>query len=82
MPFGYVPFECPAKPTFGPRMIGLLAGTVLAVFGESSIDVGWSLVCEDKSVLEHLRSGNGLSLNRTAYGDLCLARTQAGHSKL
>ncbi|CAG8010341.1 unnamed protein product [Penicillium salamii] len=82
MPFGCVPFECPAKPNFGPRMIGLLAGTVLAVFGESSIDVGWSLVCEDKSVLEHLKSGNGLSLNRTAYGDLYLARAQAGHSKL
>ncbi|CAG8427144.1 unnamed protein product [Penicillium salamii] len=82
MPFGCVPFECPAKPTFGPRMIGLLAGTVLAVFGEPSIDVGWSLFCEDESVLEHLKSGNGLSLNRTAYGDLYLARAQAGHSKL
>lgn len=29
MPFGSTPFVCPAKPTFGPRVIGLLVGVLL-----------------------------------------------------
>ncbi|CAG8286927.1 unnamed protein product [Penicillium olsonii] len=82
MPFGCVPFECPAKPTFGPRMIGLLAGAILEAFGELSTDVGWRLVCDDKGVPEHLRSGQGLSLDRTAYGDLFLARAPGRHSMM
>ncbi|KAL2831503.1 hypothetical protein BDW59DRAFT_157928 [Aspergillus cavernicola] len=28
MPFGSTPFECPARPIFGPRIIGLLIGTL------------------------------------------------------
>ncbi|EED20925.1 conserved hypothetical protein [Talaromyces stipitatus ATCC 10500] len=32
LPFGSKPFECPAKPLFGPRLVGLLVGTLLSAF--------------------------------------------------
>ncbi|EED22668.1 conserved hypothetical protein [Talaromyces stipitatus ATCC 10500] len=32
LPFGSKPFECPAKPVFGPRLIGLLVGILIAAF--------------------------------------------------
>ncbi|CAI7622339.1 unnamed protein product [Penicillium bialowiezense] len=72
MPFGSAPFECPAKPTFGPRMIGLLAGAVLAAFDDQFSSAGWSLECEDGNMLEHLKSGERLSMDRTAYANLYL----------
>lgn len=72
MPFGSVPFECPAKPTFGPRMIGLLAGAVLVAFDNRSSSTCWKLECGDGDVLEHLKSRERLSLERTAYENLYL----------
>ncbi|EED22477.1 conserved hypothetical protein [Talaromyces stipitatus ATCC 10500] len=37
--FGSKPFECPAKPVFGPRLVGVLVGTLLDAFPHH-----WTLV--------------------------------------
>ncbi|CAI7602045.1 unnamed protein product, partial [Penicillium discolor] len=60
MPFGCPPFECPAKPTFGPRMIGVLVGALLTAWEDEEQASTWNLDCEDASVLEHLASGKKL----------------------
>ncbi|KAJ5617230.1 hypothetical protein N7537_002344 [Penicillium hordei] len=75
MPFGCPPFECPAKPTFGPRMIGVLVGSLLAVLEDKEQAKPWNLDCEDTSVLEHLTSGKRLCPHRNAYTDLYLVRS-------
>jgi hypothetical protein len=82
LPFGCVPFECPAKPTFGPRMIGLLAGSLLAGL-ESRSKMGWTLECADKNVLAQLKSGERLDPGRNAYGSLYLVQPETkGASRL
>jgi hypothetical protein len=82
MPFGCVPFECPAKPTFGPRMIGLLTGSLLGAL-ESRSKGGWRLECEDKNVVAQLKSGGRLDSGRNAYECLYLVRCETkGASKL
>lgn len=75
MPFGYPPFECPAKPTFGPRMIGVLVGSLLAALEDKEQAKTWNLDCEDASVLEQLMSGKKLCSHRNAYTDLYLVRS-------
>lgn len=74
MPFGCPPFECPAKPTFGPRMIGVLVGALLTALEDEQAK-SWTLDCEDASVLEHLTSGKKLCPHRNAYTDLYLVRS-------
>lgn len=75
MPFGCPPFECPAKPTFGPRMIGVLVGALLAALEDKEQGKTWTLDCEDVSVLEHITSGKKLCPHRNAYTDLYLVRS-------
>jgi hypothetical protein len=66
MPFGCPPFECPAKPTFGPRMVGVLVGSLLTTVGGRERLETWILDCEDGVVLEHLSSGKRLCPHRNA----------------
>ncbi|KAJ5943046.1 hypothetical protein N7516_003214 [Penicillium verrucosum] len=75
MPFGCSPFECPAKPIFGPRMIGVLVGALLAALGDKERAKNWDLDCEDVSVLEHFKSGKKLCPHRNSYTDLYLVRS-------
>ncbi|KAJ6124603.1 Cytochrome P450 [Penicillium samsonianum] len=75
LPFGCPPFECPAKPTFGPRMIGILIGSLLASLGDKDRSGTWTLDCEDGKVLEHLASGKKLCPHRNAYTNLYLVRS-------
>ncbi|KAJ5400151.1 hypothetical protein N7465_010640 [Penicillium sp. CMV-2018d] len=77
MPFGCPPFECPAKPTFGPRMIGVLVGALLTALEDKDKEQArtWNLDCEDAKVLEHLTSGKRLCPHRNAYTDLYLVRS-------
>ncbi|KGO76252.1 Cytochrome P450 [Penicillium italicum] len=75
MPFGCPPFECPAKPTFGPRMIGVLVGALLAALEDKDRSCTWTLDCADGRVLEHLTSGKKLCPHRNAYTDLYLVRS-------
>ncbi|KAJ5365435.1 hypothetical protein N7517_008321 [Penicillium concentricum] len=74
MPFGCAPFECPAKPTFGPRMIGVLVGSLLAALKEDP-SRNWSLDCEDGRALEGITPGKRLCPHRTSYTDLYLVRS-------
>lgn len=71
MPFGKKPFECPAKPVFGPRMIALIVGTLVAVFDGKG---NWILECADEEVAEELRVGKRLRLDRESYTDVLLRR--------
>lgn len=75
MPFGCSPFECPAKPIFGPRMIGVLVGALLAALEDKERTKTWDLDCEDVSVLEHFTSGKKLCPHRNSYTDLYLVRS-------
>ncbi|CAI7595113.1 unnamed protein product [Penicillium glandicola] len=53
MPFGCPPFECPAKPTFGPRMVGVLVGALLEAVEDNDGSKIWSLDCENERVWQH-----------------------------
>ncbi|KAJ5964909.1 Cytochrome P450 [Penicillium vulpinum] len=75
MPFGCPPFECPAKPTFGPRMIGVLVGSLLAALEDQDLSRIWTLDCEDRIALENFTSGKRLCPHRNAYTDLYLVRS-------
>ncbi|CAG8207860.1 unnamed protein product [Penicillium nalgiovense] len=75
MPFGCPPFECPAKPTFGPRMVGVLVGSLLMAVKGKEQSGTWTLDCEDGRVLGHLSSGKRLFPHRNAYTDLYLVRS-------
>lgn len=75
MPFGSAPFECPAKPTFGPRMVGVLVGSLLAALEDKEHPRTWILDCEDGKVLEHVTSGKRLCPHRNSYTDLYLVRS-------
>ncbi|KAG0161465.1 hypothetical protein PDIDSM_8999 [Penicillium digitatum] len=75
MPFGCPPFECPAKPIFGPRMIGVLVGALLAAMEDKDQLSSWTLDCEDGRVLGHLTSGRKLCPHRNAYTELYLVRS-------
>ncbi|EED22527.1 conserved hypothetical protein [Talaromyces stipitatus ATCC 10500] len=44
LPFGSRPFECPAKPMFGPRLVGLLVGTLLGAYPHDWTDGARKLV--------------------------------------
>ncbi|ORY10228.1 hypothetical protein BCR34DRAFT_567083, partial [Clohesyomyces aquaticus] len=39
MPFGGSPFVCPAKPEFGPRMIGILVAALVEVFSDVKFEL-------------------------------------------
>ncbi|KAJ5498684.1 Cytochrome P450 [Penicillium expansum] len=75
MPFGCSPFECPAKPTFGPRMIGVLVGALLVALDDKDRPNTWTMGCENLRVLEHLTSGKKLCPHRNTYTDLDLVRS-------
>ncbi|KAG6995536.1 cytochrome P450 [Physcia stellaris] len=70
MPFGSKPFVCPAKPEFGPRMIGLL----MANLARNISPREWRLASSDD--LEHdIDLGDTpLDSARTAYGGVVLVR--------
>lgn len=74
MPFGRGKFECPAKPVFGPRMIGVLVGALLVELDGPDEEVDWKLEFTSGKTLE---AGVRLDTNRDAYGDLKLVRYQA-----
>ncbi|KAL1999206.1 hypothetical protein VTN02DRAFT_4883 [Thermoascus thermophilus] len=71
MPFGAAPFTCPAKPVFGPRIVGLLAGTLLRELAGD-----WTLQSDNAEVMECLDSGERLCLEREAYEDVFLVRAR------
>lgn len=60
-PFGKKPFVCPAKPVFGPQMVGLLVGALVDSFGQ-----GWAL--EGSGIRE------GTYLDRNGFEDIALVR--------
>jgi hypothetical protein len=39
MPFGASPFLCPAKPEFGPRMIGILVAALVTTFSDAKYEL-------------------------------------------
>ncbi|EEA23583.1 hypothetical protein EYB25_006309 [Talaromyces marneffei] len=62
--FGSKPFECPAKPTFGPRLIGLLIGILLEAFSDD---------CKLVSSTDETEFGLGmLSNDRSGWKDVYL----------
>lgn len=69
MPFGSVPFLCPAKPAFGPRMIGMVVGILCLALEEVG---SWRLVGRDKRSANEYVSGKRLDNDRSAYDDLLL----------
>ncbi|OJJ68902.1 hypothetical protein ASPBRDRAFT_32661 [Aspergillus brasiliensis CBS 101740] len=69
MPFGSVPFLCPAKPVFGPRMIGMVVGILFLALEEVG---SWRLVGRDKRSANEYVSGKRLNNDRSAYDDLLL----------
>lgn len=67
MPFGSTPFVCPAKPTFGPRIIGLLVGALLRELrgsGEWRVEGGVDVV----------GCGGRLRNERGVYDDMYLVK--------
>ncbi|GLA09561.1 hypothetical protein AnigIFM60653_011892 [Aspergillus niger] len=69
MPFGSAPFLCPAKPVFGPRMIGMVVGILFLALQEVG---SWRLVGRDKHSANDYVSGGRLNNDRTAFDDLFL----------
>ncbi|MCJ1481796.1 hypothetical protein MMC06_001955 [Schaereria dolodes] len=67
MPFGSKPYMCPARPDFGPRMIGLLVAVLLAEFSS-----GWVLHAEERR--DVITMDEPLALDRDFYGSLGLER--------
>ena len=84
MPFGGMPFVCPAKADFGPMMIGVLVAALAAnvsgtEWGLAAVDVeGEGLqefVVGDGERLKEFVMGDGpLDSGRNAYGGLVLLR--------
>lgn len=70
MPFGNKPFVCPAKPVFGPRVIALVVGALLAVFEDDD----WGLDYDNPQIEEELSVGARLSLERNQYTNIVLRR--------
>ncbi|OOF91490.1 hypothetical protein ASPCADRAFT_399852 [Aspergillus carbonarius ITEM 5010] len=69
MPFGSAPFECPAKPVFGPRIIAIVASMMI---GEVEERGTWRLVGRDKQSADEYVNGIRLDNDRSAYDDLFL----------
>ncbi|GLA86434.1 hypothetical protein AtubIFM56815_010699 [Aspergillus tubingensis] len=69
MPFGISPFLCPAKPVFGPRMVGMVVGILFLALQEVG---SWRLVGRDKHSANDYVSGERLSNDRSAFDDLFL----------
>jgi hypothetical protein len=69
MPFGSGTFACPAKQSFGPWMIALLAGAIINVLGGN-----WKLDCDDEKERMELQSGKMLRNERNAYDTVFLVR--------
>ncbi|RAH58431.1 cytochrome P450 [Aspergillus piperis CBS 112811] len=69
MPFGISPFLCPAKPVFGPRIIGMVVGILFLALQEVG---SWRLVGRDKHSANDYVSGERLNNDRSAFDDLFL----------
>ncbi|EHA24703.1 hypothetical protein ASPNIDRAFT_40601 [Aspergillus niger ATCC 1015] len=69
MPFGSSPFLCPAKPVFGPRMIGMVVGILFFALQEVG---SWRLVGRDTHSANGYVSGERLNNDRGAFDDLLL----------
>ncbi|PYH38160.1 cytochrome P450 [Aspergillus neoniger CBS 115656] len=69
MPFGIPPFLCPAKPVFGPRMVGMVVGILFLALQEGG---RWRLVGRDKHSANDYVSGGRLNNDRSAFDDLFL----------
>lgn len=69
MPFGIPPFLCPAKPVFGPRMVGMIVGILFLALQEVG---SWRLVGRDKHSANDYVSGERLNNDRSAFDDLFL----------
>ncbi|PYI09608.1 cytochrome P450 [Aspergillus sclerotiicarbonarius CBS 121057] len=78
MAFGSAPFECPAKPVFGPRMIGLLVSTMVSEVEERGT---WRLVGRDKQSAYEYVKGIRLDNDRAAYDDLFLYLNDDGEEE-
>ncbi|KAL9100865.1 MAG: hypothetical protein Q9163_003809 [Psora crenata] len=73
MPFGGSPFVCPAKPEFGPRMIGLL----VASFATQMSRDGWVLAIKngpDSESFELVMEDTELENTRAGYASLVVWR--------
>ncbi|PWY89162.1 hypothetical protein BO70DRAFT_285576 [Aspergillus heteromorphus CBS 117.55] len=67
MPFGAPPFECPAKPVFGPKMIGTIVGVLLQGLEEKG---QWTTVDSYGREMDVNFYGARLSNARSAYDEL------------
>ncbi|KAI8931112.1 hypothetical protein NX059_012122 [Plenodomus lindquistii] len=73
MPFGASPLTCPAKPDFGPRMIGILVAALVAAF----CDEAYELLEEDLHGHVDIAEFVGpLRCERDAYERLFLKRNE------
>ena len=74
MPFGSRPFECPARSVFGPRLIGILVGSLLTALESEPANIrkGWRLECANEHVMKTLATKERLNTDRDAYQDLYL----------
>ena len=72
MPFGNEPYVCPAKPAFGPKMIGLLVANLVTNFPPQE----WSLASSDDLELNIDLGDTPLDPARTAYEGVVLVRRQ------
>ncbi|KAJ5855477.1 uncharacterized protein N7529_009421 [Penicillium soppii] len=75
MPFGCSPLECPAKATFGPRMVGVVVGVILGVLEERG-GIFWTVEGGDGNGWDGVKGGGRLDAGRMAYADLYLVRGQ------
>jgi Cytochrome P450 len=77
LPFGSKPFQRPAKPVFGPNIIGILVGTLLDAFydfwpldGEEEDEYYWPLALEDGERVEF--GEERFDNSRVAYSEFSL----------
>ena len=72
MPFGGLPFGCPAQNVFGPRMIGFLMGTLITALDDNHPEtkMTWKLDCANENLIRRLLLNARLDMGRDTYDDL------------
>jgi hypothetical protein len=75
MPFGMGKFQCPAKGSFGPMLVGILVGCLVLGFEDGGVGSGiWEVVNEDGSKYVFGEKRVPLERGREAYAGLRLRR--------
>jgi hypothetical protein len=71
MPFKIGKFECPAKGSFGPLMVGVLVGSLVLGFSDKD-GVGWEVADEvEREGSEEIFGGAGVLLEGGREGGIC-----------